>query len=64
MLRNDKILEGIKEQSEANGLSIDRIMRRLSHIIDEGKDSDSIQAIKVWGDLTVAFAPKQVRIME
>lgn len=64
MLRNDKILEAIKEQFEANGLSIDRIMRRLSHIIEKGKDSGSIQAIQVWGDLTGAFAPKQLRIME
>lgn len=42
MLRNDKILEAIKEQSEANGISIDRIMRRLSHAIKKGKYSNSI----------------------
>lgn len=64
MLKNAKILQSIKEHSETTGLSIERIMRRLSHIIEKGRDSDSIQAIKVWGDLTGAFAPKSIRLLD
>lgn len=64
LITNDNILRAVKGASEANGLSIDRIMTRLSHIIEKGRDSDSIQAIKVWGDLTGAFAPKAFRLLD
>lgn len=64
LLTNDNVHRKIQELSEAKGLSIDRIMTRLARIIENGRDSDAIQAIKVWGDLAGAFAPKSMRLIQ
>lgn len=64
MLTNDNILRAVKDASEANGLSIDMIMTRLSRIILNGRDSDSLQGIKIWSDLVGANAPKEIRLRD
>jgi hypothetical protein len=38
-------------------------LKRLSRIILNGKDNDSIQAIKVWADLTGSNAPTRMKFM-
>ena len=68
LLRNVKVIEKINEESrvasEAVGLNLERILGRLAQIISKGKDSDSIQAIKVWADLTGSNAPTRMSLVE
>lgn len=60
-MTNGDIWKAIRHQSELMGLTPEKVLKRLEAIIDKGKDSDSIQAIRTWGDLTGSFAPKAVR---
>jgi len=64
LMTNGDIWQAIRHQSEQMGLTPEKILKRLEAIIDKGKDSDSIQAIRTWGDLTGSFAPKSVRQVE
>jgi phage terminase small subunit len=64
LMTSGDIWDSIKRQSEVMGLTPDKVLKRLESIIQKGKDSNSIQAIRVWGDLTGSFAPKAVRFQD
>ena len=64
LMTSDDIWNAIRRQSEELGLTPDKVLKRLESIIQKGKDSDSIQAIRVWGDLTGSFAPKAIRFQD
>lgn len=63
LITNDNIQRVVQEQSEAVGLNIERVLERLAQIISKGKDSDSIQAIKVWTEITGANAPTRMSLV-
>ncbi len=63
LITNDNIQRVVQEQSEAVGLDIERVLERLAQIVSKGKDNDSIQAIKVWADLTGSNAPTRMSLV-
>lgn len=64
LVTSGNIWETIRIESERIGLTPEKILKRLDKIIEHGKDSDSIQAIRTHADLTGSFAPKAVRYVD
>lgn len=64
LVTSSNIWESIRFESERIGLTPEKILKRLDSIIDHGKDSDAIQAIRTHADLTGSFAPKAVRYVD
>ena len=61
LLTSANIREFVIQASNEVGITPLTAMKVLKSVMDTGKDSDKIAAVRTWSDLTGSFAPKVVR---